>query len=141
MTGYWGDPESTDMMRVSGGWRTGDIGVIDELDRLHVLGRADDVIKIRGEKVSLQSISRAAEEFGASAAHAVFVPDRQQPMEGRIILVYESPEPLDRLKLAAAMPRHGMPKRMLWWPKLPRLASGKLNRTAIDAIIIDEESN
>ncbi len=140
MVGYWGEPEATAVARVEDGWRTGDLGVIDELDRLHVLGRADDVVKIRGEKVALQQVSQCAERAGATAAFTVFVPDRLQPMEGRLILVYEAPRPLDRLRIAAEMPPGGMPRRMLWWPSLPRLATGKLDRASIEAIILAEES-
>jgi len=140
MVGYWGDPEATAAMRVDGGWRTGDIGVIDELDRLHVLGRADDLVKVRGEKVALQEVSRGAERAGATAAFAVFVPDRRQPVDGRIILVYEAPRPIDRLAIAAEMPPHGFPRRILWWPALPRLANGKLDRGTIESTILAEES-
>jgi long-chain acyl-CoA synthetase len=140
MVGYWGDPAATEEARTGDGWRTGDLGVIDELDRLHVLGRSDDVVKIRGEKVALQQVSQGAERAGATSAFTVFVPDRLQPMEGRLILVYEAPRPIDRLRIAAEMPPGGMPRRMLWWPALPRLSTGKLDRSAIEAVILAEES-
>lgn len=140
MVGYWGDPERTEAMRAGRGWRSGDIGVIDELDRLHVLGRVDDLVKVRGEKVSLRALAAGAERAGASAAHACAVPDTRSPGDVRIILAYEAPRPLERLAIVAEIQPLPLPRRMLWWPSLPRLSNGKIDRQTIDAILTAEES-
>ncbi len=139
MLGYLGAPEATERQRrplgnVLGFW-TGDLGVLDPDDRLHVLGRGDDLVKIRGERVSLYALARAAENAGARAAIAV-LPDTDGPDEGRLTLVYEADQELTAAALARALPAQNrmLPRRMLWLPNLPRLASGKVDRSAVELL-------
>lgn len=139
MLGYLGDPEATERQRrplgnAQGFW-TGDLGVLDPDDRVHVLGRGDDLVKIRGERVSLYALARAAENAGARAAIAV-LPDTDGPDEGRLTLVYEAEHELTATALARALPAQNrmLPRRMLWLPNLPRLASGKVDRSAVELL-------
>lgn len=52
MDGYWGQPVQTkDTLQPDGWLDTGDVGWIDELGQLWLLGRQKDVIKTGGENV------------------------------------------------------------------------------------------
>jgi len=133
MRGYLGAPEATEAARRTApdgtrGFTTGDVGVLDEADRLHVVGRVDDLVKLRGERVSLDAVARAAERAGADAALAIVAGD------DTLVVVYEGPNELRASALVRELPSGIAPRRMLKLPALPRLASGKLDRTAIDAL-------
>jgi long-chain acyl-CoA synthetase len=42
--GYWQDATATDLAFRSGAWLSGDIGIIDEADQIHIIDRKKDVI-------------------------------------------------------------------------------------------------
>jgi acyl-coenzyme A synthetase/AMP-(fatty) acid ligase len=62
MRGYWGDPETTDKVLRPGplpGEKvlyTGDLFKTDEQGFLYFVGRKDDMIKTRGERVSPKEV-------------------------------------------------------------------------------------
>lgn len=60
MTGYIGDPQHTADILKDGIVYTSDIGTIDEQGRLHLTGRAGDVINVGGFKVSPTEVEAAA---------------------------------------------------------------------------------
>lgn len=141
MLGYLGDPEATRRQRRSlgrmgppHGYWTGDLGVLDPDDRLHVLGRADDLVKVRGERVSLEAVARGAEAVGARAAIALLVEAELEAADGTLVLVYEADAELHPSALARALPSQMWPRRMLWVPHLPRLPSGKVDRGAAESL-------
>lgn len=138
MLGYLGNPAATAQHRrahgeLHGFW-TGDLGVLDPYDRLHVLGRADDLVKVRGERVSLDAVARAAEAAGARAAIAVLVEPALEAADGHLALVYEGDAVLTPAAIAQALPGQMGPRRLLWVPKLPRLPSGKIDRSAVESL-------
>ncbi len=52
MSGYWGDPVSTQAVRKQGGWlATGDLAVMDENGRVSIIGRSKDVIISAGQNI------------------------------------------------------------------------------------------
>ena len=124
MLGYVDDPAATEAQRRGDGWSTGDLGRVDAEGNLFVEGRVDDLVKVRGVRVSLEAVAAAAMLAGASDAIAVLVegdPDR-------LVLAYEGP--LDRLRFAGIVDPNGMPAALVAMD-LPRLASGKLDRVAV----------
>ncbi len=57
MKGYYGDPEATAGVLLDGWLRTGDIGELDEHDRLSLTGRRGDlIVTARGKRVSPRHI-------------------------------------------------------------------------------------
>ena len=83
MQGYWRDPERTAERLRPGRWpweptlATGDLFLRDEEGLLHWVGRTDDLIKCRGEKVyprEVEEVLHAVE--GVREAAVVGVPDR-----------------------------------------------------------------
>lgn len=141
MLGYLGDPEATALQRrqigTSSGYWTGDLGLLDPEDRLHVLGRGDDLVKVRGERVSLYAVARAAESAGARAAIAILTEPELASADGVLTLVYEADHEISAAELARALrpaTSRMLPRRMLWVPALPRLASGKIDRSAVELL-------
>lgn len=136
--------------------RTSDLARIetaaDGLQRLEILGRADDVVITGGRKVLPQDVERAIEMIpalaGAIAACAVVgVPD-QEWGQRLVALVVPSPgadadalpagvrEGLD----ASRLPRHAVPKRTLVVDALPLRGIGKIDRSAARALAISRQA-
>ncbi len=64
MAGYWRAPDLTEETMVAGGILTNDLGYIDEEGFIFLMGRANDMINIGGEKVSPFEIEDAILSFG-----------------------------------------------------------------------------
>lgn len=124
MRGYLGDEPATKAARVGRGWRTGDLGELTSDGHLQLTGRVDDVVKVRGLKVSLAAVVEAVESCGASAAVALAPPE----LDGICVLV-EGSLP-SKGELVRKLPLESMPSRMHQVAALPRLASGKIDRIA-----------
>jgi len=82
MRGYWGDPETTDRVLRPGLFPgekvlyTGDLFRMDEEGFLYFVGRKDDMIKTRGERVSPKEIEQCLCSLdGIAEAAAIGVPD------------------------------------------------------------------
>ncbi|UVS82798.1 amino acid adenylation domain-containing protein (plasmid) [Burkholderia glumae] len=79
--GYWGAPEASaaaflDWIPPVGGpalrlYRTGDIGKLDRLGRMHYIGRLDKQVKVRGNRVELGDVESALARHPAVAKAAV----------------------------------------------------------------------
>ena len=126
MLGYLGDERLTEQTRVGDFLRTGDVGRIEE-GQLFVDGRKDDVVKVRGVKVSLAEIARVAEELTSGGAFAFATNDENG--EASITLVVE--HRLTRQHLRPHLPLDRLPSDIHVVSSLPRLASGKLDRAKI----------
>lgn len=59
MVGYWNNPEATERAFIGDWLRTGDIGYIDEKDRVFVIDRVKDLIKVNGWQVAPAEIEDA----------------------------------------------------------------------------------
>jgi acyl-coenzyme A synthetase/AMP-(fatty) acid ligase len=71
MRGYYQDPEASAQAIPDGWLRTGDRGVMDEQGRLFFLGRAKDVIRVKGENVAAVEVEQALASHPAVAEAAV----------------------------------------------------------------------
>jgi len=133
---YLGDPEATAAARCGAGFYTGDIGHFDPDGNLVITGRRDDIIKLRGLKVSLQAVAAAMEAVGASAATAFVLPADGPTTASDPILcgVFEGRSDICRSALAERLPLHSLPQRLHRVTALPRLPSGKIDRQAIAAV-------
>jgi hypothetical protein len=107
MKGYWADPEATDRALRSGPhpWEkvlyTGDLFRADQDGYLYFVGRKDDIIKSRGEKVSPKEIENVLYELaGVREAAVVGVPDPLLGMAIKAVLALASLNEFDPSHLA-----------------------------------------
>ena len=144
MQGYWGDPEATAAALQPGRLpgdrvlRTGDLFCRDATGRLHFVGRRDDMITTRGEKVA----PRAVEEVvctapGVLEAAVVGVADDAL---GEAVVAHVSGQPgvaLQPREVRRHCARHledfQVPRQVVVHPVLPKLDNGKLDRMALRA--------
>jgi acyl-CoA synthetase (AMP-forming)/AMP-acid ligase II len=144
MHGYWRDPERTAERMRPGRWpwepvlATGDLFRTDDEGYLHWVGRTDDLIKCRGEKVyprEIEEVLHAAE--GVREAAVVGIPDR---LLGNAVHAHVAPSPgiaLDdgelRRLCADQLEDHKVPQRVFVHEALPRNPRGKVDRKALIA--------
>jgi O-succinylbenzoic acid--CoA ligase len=110
---------------------TGDLGFTDEQGRLHVLGRADDVIVTGGENVHPTEIERVlASEPGCSAALVVGLADERYGQIVGALLVPEAGSSVDAIVESAShqLASFKRPRRVLGVDALPLTRLGKPDR-------------
>lgn len=114
---------------------TGDLAAIDEAGRVRILGRADDMLVSAGVNVHpLEVEARLAACPGVREAGIIGLAD---PVWGDVIAcAYEGEAGEAALEAwcRTHVPKTRRPRRFLRVPRLPRLASGKLDRRALPAL-------
>ncbi|MGH3442492.1 MAG: class I adenylate-forming enzyme family protein [Nitriliruptorales bacterium] len=137
MRGYRAAPAGAAPIDADGWLVTPDIGELDSDGRLHVLGRADDVIVTGGEKVFAGQLGALLEEHKKVAQAAVV--GRPDPEWGeRVVAVCVPADParpptLEELRrfVSRRAASHAAPRDLLLVDELPRTELGKLVRTAL----------
>ena len=139
MSGYWNrEAETKDALR-SGWLVTNDMVYTDEVGYVYMLGRADDIINVGGEKVSPVEVENLAGEFPAIRECAcIGVPDPKETL-GQIpvlFLVEGEGFSLEELKkyLPTRMERFKVPQEFVAVDALPRNRMKKLDRKAMRAL-------
>jgi O-succinylbenzoic acid--CoA ligase len=120
------------------GLRTGDLGRIDERGHVFLAGRADDVVKVAGERVGLDEVGALVARLpGVLEAAAAAVPDRWtgNRLEAAVVLAPGADLADVRRAARAALPPARRPARLVAVPSLPRTARGKLDREALRHLI------
>jgi enterobactin synthetase component F len=123
-------------------YRTGDVARWLDNGAVEYLGRSDDQLKIRGQRIELGEIDRAMlslPDVAQAVAHAcVFNQAAATGGDARQLVGYvvsESGLPLDRdallESLKAQLPPHMVPVVLLQISALPLSANGKLDRKAL----------
>ncbi len=141
--GYWKDPERTaERFRAAprasryGGlavW-SGDRARRDAAGLITILGRADEMIKTSGNRVSPSEIEEAAMASGAVTQVAAFgVADERIGQSIALFAVGSGDEAEDRLRtwLKRELPAHMQPHAIHWRDALPISANGKFDRAAL----------
>jgi long-chain acyl-CoA synthetase len=145
MHGYWRDPERTAERLRRGRWAweptlaTGDLFYRDDQGLLHWVGRTDDLIKCRGEKVYPREVEEVLHAIeGVREAAVVGIPDR---LLGQAVHAHVAPEQgfeLDPMALrrecAERLEVHKVPGRISVHDELPRTPRGKVDRRALAAL-------
>lgn len=144
--GYWRDTEGTDaaFVPVEGRpgvrrFRTGDLGRVRPGGQIEHLGRVDTRAKVRGHRVELEEIEGVlATHAGVGIAAAVVEPgpDGQDRLVATVVRrAGHHPTPRDlRAWLAARLPASSVPGAFFTADHLPLTPSGKLDRSALDAV-------
>ena len=138
MMGYWNKPAETAAVLRDGLYHTGDIGRMDEDGYLYIMGRADDMIKVSGYKVSPREIEEALFDVrGVNEAAVVGVADSTV---GEAIAAFIVPQAntgltRDGIKeaLKTTLPAFKRPAYIELVESLPRNAAGKIARAELKA--------
>jgi L-proline---[L-prolyl-carrier protein] ligase len=131
MLGYHGSDPHT------GPYATGDRVVLRD-DGFHYLGRRDNMVKIRGNRVELGDVEAAIQSHPAvsEAVAAVTGVGVEARLVAFVVLVDDRAfTVLDAKRHCAALvPRHMIVDRLHVLPHLPRTANGKVDRRALAAL-------
>lgn len=142
MQGYWNDPAATAERLRPGRWpwervlATGDLFRSDDEGYLYFVGRRDDIIKSRGEKVAPREVETVL--LAAEGVRTAAVVGRADRLLGQAIHAYVVPEPGAELR-PAALRRHCaahledymVPARIELCDALPTTANGKVDHRAL----------
>ncbi len=141
MRGYWEDPEATAKRYRPGplpGERvcyTGDLFRMDEEGYMYFIGRKDDIIKSRGEKVAPKEVENVLYELpGVVEAAVVGVPDPILGEAVKVFLVTNGAKLTETDVLAhcrAHLEDFMVPKYVEFRDKLPKTTSGKIRKIGL----------
>lgn len=142
MSGYWEAPEETAARFPPGPHpgerlcRTGDLFLRDEAGFHYFVGRADDMLKCRGEKVAPKEIETVLHEMpGVVEAVVVGVPDAVLGHAIVAVVVRRDPALTERDVLRhcrARLEDFKVPRRVEFHDRLPKTNTGKVQRSAIE---------
>jgi amino acid adenylation domain-containing protein len=150
--GYWRRPDLTAERFVAGTagaaarrYRTGDLAAWTTDGRLLFLGREDEQIKLRGFRIEPGDVETALVELPGIAEAAVVA---RGPAPGaaatELVAFVQAVEgaslPDWRPRLAARLPDHMIPGRLVRLPGLPRLPNGKIDRRRLRDLPLEAEA-
>jgi amino acid adenylation domain-containing protein len=142
MLGYWNQPERTAKMLRDGplpGQKflcTHDYFRMDEEGFFYFVGRSDDIIKSRGEKVSPVEVENALQGIdGISEAAVIGVPDELLGEAIRAFVTLEGGSTLteqDVKRISLSRLENFMaPKEVIFLDELPKTPNGKISKKAL----------
>jgi amino acid adenylation domain-containing protein len=140
--GYWGDPDLSRAKGLGPGggfYRSGDLGRIGDDGLLHFAGRADDMVKLRGQRFQLSEIEAVLQSHPAvrkAIALAIEAPGREP--EIRAALLAEGGGTLEaelRALCARRLPTRARPTLIVVLDRFPTTATGKLDRMGLKALL------
>ncbi|RWL48610.1 MAG: AMP-dependent synthetase [Mesorhizobium sp.] len=142
MKGYWGKPEATARKLKPGPLPgeqvlyTGDYCRMDEEGYLYFIGRGDEIIKSRGEKVAPKEVENVLVNIpGVKEAAVVGVPDELLGQAVKAFVVIEQGRIVGERQLQMECQRQlenfMVPKSIVIVPSLPRTDTGKLKKVAL----------
>lgn len=142
MMGYWNLPEETARMLKEGRYPgervlcTHDFFRKDEDGFLYFMGRSDDIIKSRGEKVSPVEVENALASIpGVREAAVVGVPDELLGQAVRAYVVLDSgaeyTEQAFKREALARLESFMVPRDVLFVSDLPKTATGKVRKKSL----------
>ena len=146
MLGYWQQPDKTDHMLHPGptlGEKmlcTQDYFTADQDGCLYFVGRSDNIIKSRGEKVSPTEVEAVLYSLpGVREASVLGVPDAILGQAIQAIISLSEGADLDETKIrkfcAQRLENHMVPSHILLMPDLPKSANGKIDNKALAAML------
>ncbi|MFE7779320.1 amino acid adenylation domain-containing protein [Streptomyces sp. NPDC057445] len=143
-TGYWNDAAATRAVLVPDPldprpgqlvYRSGDLAHRGPSGELYFCGRADSMVKIRGNRIELGEIERRlAEHPAVTAAVALTVtqPDGEPALAAFVVAPSAEVTTAELARLCKqTMPAYMVPKKILFLDELPLTANGKADRTVL----------
>lgn len=140
--GYLGDAEATERVLTPGGWlRTGDIAVVDEDGWLYLVDRSKDLVIVSGFNVFPAEVEDIlAEHPDVAEVGVIGVPHPHTGEAVKAFVVLEPGATLDEDALVDFardhLARYKCPSKVVFVDQLPRNASGKLVRRALETDLL-----
>ncbi|MBD5487958.1 MAG: AMP-binding protein [Lachnospiraceae bacterium] len=137
MEGYWNEPVLTDETIRDDWLYTNDLIYIDEDGFVFMLGRADDIINVGGEKVSPIEVENIAQEYDEIKECACIGVDDPEGIVGQVPVLYVvvengmADEGALLKYLANRMEKYKLPQEFIQVDELPRNKMQKLDRKAL----------
>ena len=145
MLGYWNQPEKSAFMLKPGliaGEHmlcTHDLFTVDDDGYLYFIGRSDDIIKSRGEKISPVEIETVLYSInGISEAAVLGIPD---PILGEAVIAFVSvlegssiSETQIKKQCKDKLEAFMVPKHVRFLAELPKSANGKTDKKALETL-------
>jgi amino acid adenylation domain-containing protein len=118
-------------------FRTGDRARIGRDGRITLVGRADDMVKIRGFRVETRAVERTINALSAAADPVVKAfPDGNGDTQLVVFYTTSSGHPIDepaaRARLREMLPDYMVPTQWCFMADMPLNVNGKINRLALD---------
>jgi len=144
MQGYWENQEATDRVLRPGRhpWErvlyTGDLFRTDQEGFLYFVGRKDDIIKSRGEKVAPKEVENVLYMLeGIREAAVIGVPDPILGMAIKAVVVLADGSALDAQQIirhcAGNLEDFMVPRVVEFRSELPKTSTGKIRRSEVQA--------
>jgi long-chain acyl-CoA synthetase len=136
MLGYLGDREATNRKIRAGVLHTSDKGCLDKDGYLHLVGRADDLVKVSGEKVYPSEVENALETIdGVEEAAVVAIPDEKHGSRLEAYVQLRQGVQLDEHQLRAAcremLESYKIPRGFHFVGQMPRTMTGKTDKRSL----------
>jgi len=142
MRGYWGDPDATERVLKPGPLSgekvlyTGDLFRMDEEGFLYFVGRKDDMIKTRGERVSPKEVENAVYGLEGVLETAVIpVPDEILGQAIKAIIIPKNGFSLTEKEVLRhckkELEEFAIPKYIEFRDSLPKTSSGKIDKLTL----------
>ena len=134
--GYYNNPEANAKAFRNGWFRTGDLGHMDEAGFLFITGRASDMYISGGSNIYPREIEETILTHPDISEVAVLgIPDPVWGEVGLAVCVARpgtTPEAEEIIAwLGDKMARYKLPKRLVFWPQMPKSAYGKIAKKLI----------
>ena len=124
-----------------------DSGRMDTQGNFYFLGRTDDIVGVRGRKVSMMKIENALEEVvGITEAAVVLLPkEKEADMPAEVVSAFVTVEGMDvpenlRQQLKTRLADFEIPKRVIVLEALPKNTSGKVDKARLRQWWLDSET-
>ena len=140
MAGYYGMPEESARALQDGWLITNDLVYRDTNGFIYMLGRADDIINVGGEKVSPVEVENTAAGFEEIRECACIGVEDPEGIMGQVPVLFvvseraEFHEEACEKYLLGKLERHKLPRRYILLDSLPRNRMQKLDRKALRAL-------
>ncbi len=147
MSGYWHRDELTAETLQDGWLITSDLIYTDEDGYVYMLGRADDIINVGGEKVSPVEVENIAGEYELLRECACIGADDPNGVLGQIPVLFivtnsaSFTEAGLQTFLAARLERYKLPQQYIPLTELPRNRMGKIDRRQLRRIFSERGDN
>lgn len=134
--GYFDNPQANAKAFRNGWFRTGDLGHMDDAGYLFITGRQSDMYISGGSNIYPREIEEKILTHPDISEVAVLgIPDPVWGEVGLAVCVPRAGASLDAGAILAwidgKIARYKMPKRIVFWPEMPKSAYGKIAKTLI----------